>query len=157
LKLCGDNGHTSKAGRLCGFKIGDNALSCHHHSEDKSREKEICAEAVISRKYRRLPEDFEIGELRTVEEIQRGYTQVVKSALTDRRADLRRLDTIIRALAGANAVLQTAEIKSLNETVLKAEGHGAALVILERLKVGKTRRLPGLVPALPVPGHGAAS
>jgi hypothetical protein len=68
LKICGENGYTSKTGQPCGFKIGDNALSCHHHSEDKSREKEICAEAVISRKYRRLPEDFEIGELRTVEE-----------------------------------------------------------------------------------------
>lgn len=149
MKLCGDNGHTSKDGRPCGFQIGDNALSCHHHSEDKSREKEICAEAVISRKYKRLPEDFEIGELRTVEEIQRGYTQVVKSALTDRHVDLRRLDTIIRALAGANAVLQTQAVKELNETVLRAEGHGPALVILEGLKTSRMRRLPGVLHALP--------
>jgi phosphomannomutase len=151
LKLCGINGHTSKAVRPCGFKIGDNALSCHHHSEDKSREKEICAEAVVSRKYKRLPEDFEIGELRTVEEIQRGYTQVVKSALADRHADLRRLDTIIRALNGAATALQTQTVRELNDTLLRAEGHGPALVILEGLKTSRMRRLPGVLHALPTP------
>jgi hypothetical protein len=45
-------------------------------------------------------------------------------------------------LNGANAVLQTAAVKELNETVLRAEGHGPALVILEGLKAGRMRRLP---------------
>lgn len=157
MKLCGENGHTSKAGRPCGFKIGDNALSCHHHALDKTREREIVSSAKLARKQLRLPESIDVGDLQMIGDLQRGFASVVRIAATDRHADLKRLDVLIRALNGANGVLQTAAVKELNETVLKAEGHGAALVILEGLKAGKTRRLPGLVSALPAPDNGVAS
>jgi len=70
---------------------------------------------------------------------------VAREVTTNKRADLKRMQVIIQVCTAATSVLQTEAVKELNETCLRAEGHGPALVILEGLKAGRTRRLPGVV------------
>jgi hypothetical protein len=82
------------------------------------------------------------AKIRTVEDLQHSYAEVIRQTCAKDTPDLKRLELILKALSGANAVLQTATIKELNDTVLRAEGHGPALVILEGLKAGRMRRLP---------------
>jgi hypothetical protein len=81
----------------------------------------------------------------TTREIQQTYAAVIHEVCTAKKPDFKRMDVVLKALSGATAVLQTEAVKELNETVLRAEGHGPALVILEGLKAGRTRRLPGVV------------
>jgi hypothetical protein len=158
LKLCGDGGHKRRDGLPCQFKIPDERASCHHHAEDQTRAKEILSSAIQARKLLRLPDSIDVGDLASLEAVQRGYASVVKIAATDRHADLKRLDVIVRALNGANTSLQTQALNDLNATIRIAEGHGPALVILEGLKSSqlRLRRLPGL-PGLPAQevAHGA--
>jgi hypothetical protein len=146
LKLCGENGHKSKAGQPCGFKIADTAFSCHHHAVDKTRQREIIDAMRVAQKQLRLPDSIDVGDLKTIEDVQKGFASVVKIAATDRHADLKRLDVIIRALNGSNTSLQTQALNDLNATIMRAEGHGPALVILEGLKTSqlRLRRLPGV-------------
>jgi hypothetical protein len=84
------------------------------------------------------------ASVRTTADLQATYESVIQEVCTAKKPDMKRMDVILKALSGANAVLQTEAVKELNDTVLKAEGHGPALVILEGLKAGRTRRLPGI-------------
>jgi hypothetical protein len=92
---------------------------------------------------RRLPKEIEIASgVRTTAQLQATYESVIHEVCTAKKPDFRRMDVVLKALSGATAVLQTEAVKELNETVLRAEGHGPALFILEGLKAGRTRRLP---------------
>jgi hypothetical protein len=86
-----------------------------------------------------------VASVRTTGELQATYAAVIQEVCTAKKPDFKRMEVILKALSGATAVLQTEAVKELNETVLRAEGHGPALVILEGLKAGRTRRLPGVV------------
>lgn len=143
MKLCGDHGHKSKNGGPCNFKIADGASACHHHAADQTRAKEILSSAILARKQLRLPESIETGELKTLHDLKRGFAQVIRNAATEKHVDLRRLDVIIKCLNGANAVLQTEATKELSELLLKIDGHGASLLVLQRLKEAPLRHLPG--------------
>jgi hypothetical protein len=142
---CGDHGFLTKAGKPCGYKISDQETCCPHHDEDKSRAKRFQTKGWAQAQENRLPRSVMIpGSVTSVEDLQATYTAVIEEVCTVKKADLKRMDVILRALSGANAVLQTKAVSDLNDTVMRAEGHGPALVILEGLKKGRTRRLPGI-------------
>lgn len=90
-----------------------------------------------------IPDEIEITELSTSKDIQFGFQQVIKAASTKKKVDLKRLDVVIRALNGANAVQQTEEIREQNRILLMLDGHGASVAALQRLKEAPTKALPG--------------
>ena len=92
---------------------------------------------------RTIPDSIEITELSTSKDIQFGYQQVIKAASTQKSIDLKRLDVVIRALNGANAVQQTEEIREQNRILMMLDGHGASMAALQRLREAPVKALPG--------------
>lgn len=145
MKLCGEGGFTTKSGTLCGYRLADGVEACPHHGGDPELVKAWQRRGGETTQEKRLPSDIAIpGSVTCVSDLQDTYEAVIREVCTAKKPDLRRMDTILRALSGANAVLQTEAVSTLNETIMRAEGHGPALVILEGLKQGRTRSLPGV-------------
>ena len=141
---CGQYGYLAKSGKPCGQYLHGNDRVCIYHDPDKSRAHAMQSKGGTIANHKQLPDRIR-ASVKTVEELQLAYGMVIEEVTTAKQADLKRLDIVLKALSGANAVLQTASLKELNETMLRAEGHGPALVILEGLKAGKMKRLPGVV------------
>jgi hypothetical protein len=141
---CGQYGFLTKAGKPCGQQLHHGARVCIYHDPDTSLAKAMQSRGGSNNAARTLPQRI-VASVRTTEDLQATYEMVIEETSTVAKPDFKRLDMILKALSGATAVLQTAAVKELNETVLRAEGHGPALVILEGLKAGRTRRLPGVV------------
>lgn len=99
--------------------------------------------AMLGSMAKEIPDEIEITELSTSKDIQFGFQQVIKAASTKKKVDLKRLDVVIRALNGANAVQQTEEIREQNRILMMLDGHGASLAAIQRLKDAPTRQLPG--------------
>ena len=144
MKKCGDLGYKSKSGQTCGYRIADHAESCPHHAPGGSRAKEFQLRGAMASKYDRLPSKIQSAKLSTTEEIRQVYADVIETVTTMKRIDRNRLEVVVKCLNGGGALLQTQMIRELNDALLRAQGHGPALVILEGLKRRKTRRLPGL-------------
>jgi hypothetical protein len=142
---CGDSGFLRKDGLPCGFSVPSGKNCCHHHDTDKSRERAILLAAKLGAQQQKLPDGFMEVEWQTPEDVRLTLSRIARAALNQKGVNLKTLDTAIKAAAAANSAFQVEAIKELNETVLRAEGHGPALIILEGLKAGRTRRLPGVV------------
>lgn len=140
MRLCGE---PTKSGASCGYKLADDEQYCPHHDPDKSRQERIVRKAAVGREAKDIPDEIEITELATSKDIQFGFQQVIKAASTKKKVDLKRLDVVIRALNGANAVQQTEEIREQNRILMMLDGHGASLAAIQRLKDAPTRQLPG--------------
>ncbi len=92
-----------------------------------------------------VPSWIEINEFESTTDIRHTLAAIARYVATERKADLKRATVMIQTCAAANTVLQTEAVRELNDTMLRAEGHGPALVILEGLKQrGRKRRLPGM-------------
>jgi hypothetical protein len=146
MVLCGDKGFTTKSGKPCGYRLGENDACCPHHSEDKSFAKSFQMKGVYNREDMRLPGAIETNGFESTDDIRRTLAHVAKEMATNKRADMKRLLGIVSVCGVANSVIQNENIAALNETIMRAEGHGPALVILQGLKTGqlRLRRLPGV-------------
>lgn len=133
----------TKAGTPCRYILGENEELCPHHDPDQSRKERLLKRAAVGKEAREIPDEIEITELSTSKDIQFGFQQVIKAASTKKKVDLKRLDVVIRALNGANAVQQTEEIREQNRILMMLDGHGASLAAIQRLKDAPTRQLPG--------------
>ena len=142
---CGENGFLTRAGAPCGFSIPTGESACHHHRADKTREREILEEARLGLRQKKLPDGVLIEEWETAADVRLTLSRIAKAALTQSGTNLKVLDVAIRACSAATSAFQVESLKELNEMILRSEGHGPALVILEGLKAGRTRRLPGVV------------
>jgi hypothetical protein len=142
VKRCGEFGHVGKNGLPCQYKIYGQATCCPHHDEDKARQTTLLAKARAGGVAMRLPEAIDLGGLQTLADLKRGFSQVVRNAATEKHVDLKRLDVIIRALNGANAVLQTEATKELTDTLLKLDGQAAGVMAVQRLKEAQVLVLP---------------
>lgn len=140
MRLCGAS---TKAGTSCGYKLADDEQYCPHHDPDKTRQETLVKKAMLGSMAKDIPDEIEITELSTSKDIQFGFQQVIKAASTKKKVDLKRLDVVIRALNGANAVQQTEEIREQNRILMMLDGHGASLAAIQRLKDAPTRQLPG--------------
>ena len=138
---CGENGFVRRDGQPCGFNVPGGESACHHHRADKTREREILEEARLGLRQKKLPAGVLIDEWDTAADVRLTLSRIAKAALTQSGTNLKVLDVAIRACSAATSAFQVESLKELNETILRAEGHGPALVILEGLKAGKTRRL----------------
>ena len=139
---CGYHGHVTKQGKPCGFKIKPGTTCCQHHDRDTSRSEAILTRSKAGRLLRTMPDQIEITDLATSQDIQFGFQQVIKAASTQKSIDLRRLDVVIKALNGANAVQQTEEIREQNRILMLLDGHGASIAALQRLKDAPVKALP---------------
>jgi hypothetical protein len=146
MRVCGEQGYLTKAGTPCGYRLAGEAKVCPHHSGDPEHVRAFQSRGGKTNGERRLPKEIAItAAVETVGDLQATYAAVIQEVCTAKKPDFKRMEVILKALSGATAVLQTEAVKELNETVLRAEGHGPALVILEGLKAGRTRRLPGIL------------
>jgi hypothetical protein len=143
LKLCGENGHKSRDGQPCRFRIPHGATSCHHHDPDPSRAKAINFNAVQAQRQLRIPDSIDTNEFATVDDCLRVRAQVVTILKTEKRPDFKRLDMILKATSGASADHATKAQERQNEILLQLDGHGAGLAALQRLKESPLRVLPG--------------
>lgn len=139
---CGYYGHRTKQGKPCGFKIRPGETCCQHHDVSPARKDAIHARSKAAVLMRTIPDQIEITDLATSQDIQFGFQQVIKAASTQKSIDLRRLDVVIKALNGANAVQQTEEIREQNRILLLLDGHGASIAALQRLKDAPVTALP---------------
>lgn len=139
---CGFYGHLTKAGKWCRFRILAGLESCQHHDTNGTRRERIQKKADAAILLRELPDKIRITDLSTSADIQLGFQQVIKAASSQKSVDVRRLDVVIKALNGANAVQQTEEIREQNRILLMLDGHGASLAALQRLKDAPVRPLP---------------
>lgn len=94
---------------------------------------------------KQLPDWLDTNDFASTADIRHTLAGIAREVASNGKADLKREDVLIRTCTAANSVLQTEAVGQLNETIMRAEGHGPALVILEGLKQGRTRRLPGVV------------
>lgn len=140
--LCGSKGFKAKSGDPCGYRIGDQAESCPHHAPGGSKAKDFQAKGVLASQYKRLPEQIQAGDLKTTDDLRSVYAQIIATATTDRNVDLKRLDVVLKALSGAGNLLQVDAINQLSDQLARSEGHGSALIILERLRTTTLRPVP---------------
>jgi hypothetical protein len=144
MKLCGSLGFKSKTtNQPCGYRIADSADSCPHHAPGGSTAREFQLKGAMASRYNRIPSQIQAGDLDTTEAIRQVYADVIHTAVTMKRIDRSRLELVIKSLNGASTLLQVDAMKELNETLLRSEGHGPALIVLESLKTSRLRRLPG--------------
>lgn len=139
---CGFYGHLTKAGKPCRFRILAGMESCQHHDTNGTRREKIQKKAEAAALLREMPDKIRITDLSTSADIQLGFQQVIKAASSQKSVDTRRLDVVIKALNGANAVQQTEAIREQNRILLMLDGHGASLAALQRLKDAPVRPLP---------------
>jgi len=141
-RVCGHYGHMTKAGTPCGYRLAEGDTACPHHSEDKTKQQALVRKAKAAQLMQTLPDELHIEALSTSKDLQFGFQQVIKSASCKKGVDLKRLDVVIRALNGANAVQQTEEIREQNRILMMLDGHGGALAALQRLKEAPVTLLP---------------
>lgn len=144
MPTCGSKGFLTKAGTPCLYNIADSDEACPHHCADKSRARSFQRRGGTMANLKELPDWINTNEFQTPADIRATLAAVVREVSTNNKADVKRASVIIQACNAACTVLQTEAVRELNDTVLRAEGHGPALVILEGLKTGRTRRLPGV-------------
>ena len=142
---CGSNGYLRLDGQPCGFSIPTGEQACHHHRSDRTREREILEEARLGLRQKKLPDGVLIEEWATAADVRLTLSRIAKAALTQSGTNLKVLDVAIRACSAATSAFQVEAMRELNETILRAEGHGPALIVLEGLKAGKMKRLPGAI------------
>ena len=142
---CGELGHRTQSGTLCGYPIVAGQVGCPHH-DGSGRAKAFQTKGSIVRQLNRLPQNIQAGTLATVEQIRQVYVDLLNAAMTQKNLERSRLDIAVKILGGASTLLQVEALKDLSETIMRAEGHGPALFVLEGLKTSRLRRLPG-VPA----------
>lgn len=142
MKLCGSLGFKGKTGKLCGYRIGDEAESCPHHAPGGSTAKQFQMKGVLHNQFRRLPEQIRAGDLKTTEDLRSVYAQIIATATTDRAVDLKRLEVVLKALGGAGGLLQTDAINNLSDQLARSDGHTNALIILERMRTTTLRPVP---------------
>jgi len=130
---------------LCGYPIVAGQVGCPHH-DGSGRAKAFQTKGSIVRQLNRLPQNIQAGTLATVEQIRQVYVDLLNAAMTQKNLERSRLDIAVKILGGASTLLQVEALKDLSETIMRAEGHGPALFVLEGLKTSRLRRLPG-VPA----------
>lgn len=153
---CGFYGHKTKMGKPCRYRIKPGLQCCPHHDPDPERWEGIQRKADAGKITRTIPDQIEITDLATSQDIQFGFQQVIKAASTQKSIDLKRLDVVIRALNGANAVQQTEEIREQNRILMMLDGHGASIAALQRLKDAPVKALPGRKPKTLVGGPKAS-
>lgn len=149
MNKCGDHGFKTKDGTPCGYRIPETATSCPHHDPNgPSRARSFQSKGTLAAQYRRIPEQIQAGDLRTVEALRDIYGQVIETATKQKGVDLKVLDTVLKALSGASNLLQVDAVNTLADALARTEGHGQGLLVLERLKqtklrpVAPPRRLP---------------
>ena len=144
--LCGLHGHKTKDGSPCRYRISDTAKICPHHNPIGSTAGDFQKKGALVRAMNQLPQQIQLGKLDTADSIRSVYSDLLAATLTQKHLERSRVEVAVKILSGAASLLQTEAVKELNEMILRSEGHGPALVILEGLKAGKMTRLPG-VPA----------
>jgi hypothetical protein len=155
LGTCGEHGYKNAYGLPCGFIPKEGEQACAWHKQDPGDRNASIAARVETGKKKRIPRGLPDHEFQTTQDIRTTLAAVVKELSTKTTVDTKRLAVVIQACNAANAVLQTEAMKELNETVLRAEGHGPALVILEGLKAGRTRKLTGAGSRVNASGNGS--
>ncbi len=144
MPTCGSKGFLTKAGLPCSYNIAEKDEACPHHCADKSKAREFQTRGGLISNMTTLPDNINTNGFQTIGDLKRTLADVAHEIATNKKVDLKRMDSLVRVCGVAGSVLQTEKIDELNDVLKRAEGHGPALVILEGLKSGRTRRLPGI-------------
>jgi hypothetical protein len=139
---CGELGHRTQSGKLCGYPVVRGQTGCPHH-DGSGRAKAFQQKGSLVRQLNQLPQHVQAGRLDTIEEIRHVYVDLLDATLTQKHLERSRIEIAIKVLSGAAQLLATEQMKELSDLLLKSEGHLPAMTILEGLKAGRTRRLPG--------------
>jgi hypothetical protein len=157
---CGDLGHKTVTGQPCQQNIPHGAKGCLWHTRTPEERTKLARFAgITSQKHRLIPETYKanLPPFDTRENVIKFAEQVACAVLTS-SVDAKRVDVALRAASVALSGFQAITQEKLNEALLKLEGGGAALILLERLKVavaeGKHRPLPGARTLTIPPGDG---
>lgn len=149
---CGDRGHLTAAGQPCGQTIGEKAAGCLWHTLSAEGRKAMALKGgIASRMKRALSSTYEVPELETPEAIIAFARELARLALTE-DVDTRRVAEASGAAGLALSAFTARSQAQLVEALIRLEGGGAALVLLQRLQNGLADG-----PRRPLPGRGLAT
>jgi hypothetical protein len=152
LPKCGDFGHLKKDGSPCGFSIPEGRTICAYHSRNADERKALAMKGAASASLKHtLPEDFEIGELQTTEELKAFIRKMLEWVLKKpierwRAGEARGLLSLIVQIDQVQAT------QKLADAVLTAQHGGQSLVFLNQFLEGGSesrRKLPSKVKLIP--------
>lgn len=139
---CGDFGFLTKAGKPCGYAIGEGEKCCPHHDEDKSRAKAFQLRGVLANQDNRLPDAIEIQEFQSTADLKYTLTQIAKEICTNRKCDMKRMDGLVRVCGAVTSVLQVEKMEELTEVLRTVEGQGKAVIVFNDMKRARRQALP---------------
>jgi hypothetical protein len=143
---CGELGHRTQSGKLCGYPVVAGQAGCPHH-DGSGRAKAFQKKGSLVRQLNQLPRNIQTGKLGTIEEIRQVYVDLLNATMTQKNLERSRLEIAVKILGGASSLLQVEALKELSDILLRAEGRGQALFVLESLKTARRLPLP------PIAGH----
>ena len=151
MPKCGDLGFLTKAGRPCGQSISETSKGCTFHTSTPAERHDIAMKGALSASLKQtLPEEFEIGDLRTPDDVKAFVRKMLHWVLKKpierwRAAEARGLLSVFVQIDQAQAT------QRLADAVLTAQHGGQSLVFLNQYLDGSMegrRKLPGRVKAV---------
>ena len=152
MPKCGDFGHLKKDGSPCGFSIPEGKTICAYHSRDTEGRRTLAMKGALNASLKQtLPEDFEIGELQTTEDLKAFIKKMLEWVLKKpierwRAGEARGLLSLIVQIDQVQAT------QKLADAVLTAQHGGQSLVFLNQFLDGSPdgrRKIPPRVKVLP--------
>ncbi len=151
MPKCGEFGHLKKDGTPCGFSIPEGKTICAYHSRTPAERHTLAMKGALNASLKQvLPEDVEIGDLNTAEElkafIKTMLVWVLKKPIERWRAAEARGWVSLRV-----QIDQAEATQKLADAVLTAQHGGQSLVFLNQFLEGgpeSRRKIPSRVKAL---------
>jgi hypothetical protein len=138
---CGELGHRTQSGKLCGYPVIAGQAGCPHH-DGSGRAKEFQRKGSLVRQLNQLPQNIQAGKLGTIEEIRQVYVDLLNATMTQKNLERSRLEIAVKILSGASNLLQVDAMRELADILLQIEGKGKALMVLESMKAARLRPIP---------------
>ena len=153
MPKCGDFGHLKKDGQPCGFIIPEGARICAFHSRTPQQRRELALKGSFNASLKAaLPDDFEIGELSTPEDMKAFLRKMLPHVLKKPMERWRSAEA--RGWFGFLVELDRNRVQEkLADAVLAVQHGGQSLILLQQFLDGAAdsrRKLPSRVKPVPM-------
>ncbi len=148
---CGDFGHLKKDGTPCGFSIPEGQTICAYHSRDHEGRRALAMKGALNASLKQmLPEEFEIGELVTTEDMKAFLKKMIPYVLKKPIEKWRSAEA--RGWFGHLVELDRNRVQEkLADAVLMAQHGGQSLIFLNQFLEGGTEGRKKLPPRFEPP------
>lgn len=151
MPKCGDFGHLKKNGAPCGFSIPEGKTICAFHGRTPAERHDLAMKGALSASLKQtLPDEFEIGELQTPDDVKAFVRKMLHWVLKKpierwRAAEARGLLSVFVQIDQVQAT------QRLADAVLTAQHGGQSLVFMNQFLESPAdgrRKIPARVKVL---------